>query len=254
MKHQEANQQATQELPVGYCLLIEDNIIDQAQIKLIMDSLGYSTIITVDSLKSSAYFLTKRLPDVIIISFHLKDGTNGVDILNFPGIYQSKLIFVTDNPNEDIYKSVQGKPNIGFLTKPLNLYITKNTINLLDLIDRDIRQKQARKYLKVRDKDKVVLLDYDEIVWLEADGNYTYINTTIQKYIIKNSLLGMLRRLDDRFAQTHRGYAVNINFVKDINTIELKIGNSSIPISDTYRLSFINRLSLLPVTDPLVNL
>ncbi|MBC3789441.1 response regulator [Spirosoma utsteinense] len=134
MENQETSQQTNQELALGYCLIIEDNIIDQAKIRLIMSDLGYSTIITVDSLKSSAYFLKKMAPGVIIISFHLKDGTNGVDILNFPGIYQSKLIFVTDNPNEGLYESVQGKPNVGFLTKPLCLFVTKSTLDLLDLM------------------------------------------------------------------------------------------------------------------------
>ncbi|MBC3789075.1 LytR/AlgR family response regulator transcription factor [Spirosoma utsteinense] len=112
---------------------------------------------------------------------------------------------------------------------------------------------QPRKYLSVRDKHRVVVLDYDEIVWLEADGNYTHIHAKSHRYIVKNSLSGMLRRLDDRFVQTHRAYAVNINSVKEINTVEIKLGDSLIPISDTYRLSFINRLTLFPAIDQLVN-
>lgn len=71
--------------------------------------------------------------------------------------------------------------------------------------------------LFVRDKDRVVPLQVGEIVWLEADDDYTIVHTEHKKYLVNTKISEFASRLPaEKFLRVHRSSIVNLDFVTEI--------------------------------------
>ena len=74
------------------------------------------------------------------------------------------------------------------------------------------------------------------VVYFQADGNYSYIQTVDHRYVIKRSLATIIDGLDpDRFVRVSRAYVANfdridkLNFNEGVAVVgghELKLGKS----------------------------
>ena len=59
-------------------------------------------------------------------------------------------------------------------------------------------------------KDKVVLLDIDQVAFLRAEGHYSHVHTATKRFFCNLPLSQLEVRLPDRFVRVHRSYIVNI--------------------------------------------
>lgn len=130
----------------------------------------------------------------------------------------------------------------GYLVKPFHkntlLSVLKNCLEqsrkskLYDFID--------EKYIFVRNKGRELeKINFIEIVYLEAAGNYCYINTPKKRYVEKISLTKLLKdKLDDRFRRVHHKYAINIEYLERVDRAEVKLTNITLPLSNTFKQNF----------------
>ena len=87
----------------------------------------------------------------------------------------------------------------------------------------------------IKNGKKREVIPFDNITWLEAEGNYTYIHTITTKYVLKKPLRRIIITLDERFAQCHKKYCVNIN------SVTLK-NNQDIPLTYFYKKDFTQKI------------
>jgi LytTR family transcriptional regulator, CO-responsive transcriptional regulator RcoM len=59
-------------------------------------------------------------------------------------------------------------------------------------------------------KDRVVLLDVDQVAFLRAEGHYSHVHTATKRFFCNLPLSQLETRLPDRFVRVHRSYIVNI--------------------------------------------
>lgn len=85
------------------------------------------------------------------------------------------------------------------------------------------------------------LLRFEEIVYLEAAGNYVSVFAQDREFLLRETMAGVLERLPEgRFLRTHRRYIVNLDRVVEIRnedgrqSVILDAGQS-IPVSRGYR-------------------
>lgn len=73
--------------------------------------------------------------------------------------------------------------------------------------------------LLVRQGDSQLLLRTHQIQWVEAEGNYVRLHVDGTSYLLRQTLGGLLPRLDpDRFRRVHRCAAVNMDFIQEIRS------------------------------------
>lgn len=71
----------------------------------------------------------------------------------------------------------------------------------------------------VRSQGRTVLVDVDELNWVEAEGNYVRLHTTGQPYLLRESMADLMKRLDPtRFVRVHRSTIVRRDFVREVRT------------------------------------
>lgn len=75
--------------------------------------------------------------------------------------------------------------------------------------------------LPVYKRSKVVLLDLEEVVRLQADGHYTTAYTHTESYLCNLSLSDLVNRLDPtRFVRVHRSHMINVRFATAFEKID----------------------------------
>ncbi len=86
-----------------------------------------------------------------------------------------------------------------------------------------------------------VLLRFDEIDYLEAARNYVSVHQDDREYVIRETMTNVVDRLPaSRFVRTHRSYIVNIEKIREIQSVEsglkvVLINGRDVPVSRKYR-------------------
>jgi len=85
-----------------------------------------------------------------------------------------------------------------------------------------------------------------EILYLEKDGNYMTVHLANRKLLIRENMGDIFERIPGRdFIRVHKSYIVAIKHITLIETHQLSINNTTIPIGSTYRESLRIRLGII---------
>jgi len=102
--------------------------------------------------------------------------------------------------------------------------------------------------LFVRHKGKMVKVEMDDILYTQADSNYTHIFTINEKYIVSINSKNLEAQLpENKFVRVHRSYIVNLIKIDSISEYHeyLNINDIQIPISRRMKQDVVKRLKLI---------
>lgn len=100
---------------------------------------------------------------------------------------------------------------------------------------------QYRKdYFFVKTEYRMQRVDFDDILYVEGMKEYLRIHTKTEKIMILESFKNIMEALPrDNFFRVHKSYIVAINKIDSVEKNRITIGETNIPISDTYKESFL---------------
>ncbi|MGQ8364424.1 LytR/AlgR family response regulator transcription factor [Glaciecola sp. 1036] len=79
--------------------------------------------------------------------------------------------------------------------------------------DEDAEQKK----ILIKERDEIVLLEQDDIAWMDAAGDYVCVHAKGETYIKRSTLKELLSQLDtEKFKRVHRSTIVNLNYVEKV--------------------------------------
>lgn len=163
-------------------------------------------------------------PQVVFLDINMP-GMNGFQMLE--GIYDRDfcVIFLTAYSEHGITAVKAGA--IDYLLKPLMLSELQSAVHKVVL---HYQSKGSASSTKGEDKNLVLinhskgftLVDFKDIVWLEASDNYTNLFLNGQKKIIASKTLKEFETIlpSTDFFRVHRSALININFVKEYSNHE----------------------------------
>lgn len=114
-----------------------------------------------------------------------------------------------------------------------------------DLVRKLEELRGGVKRIPVRSARKLSFVDVDEILWIEASGNYVRLHTGDDSHLVRDTLKGMAARLRDHgFVRVHRSVIVDMGAVRELKpkpsgdaTVILD-GGVELPVSRSYREEF----------------
>ena len=69
----------------------------------------------------------------------------------------------------------------------------------------------------IRDRDRVLFVDVNDIEWIGADGDYVRIHTGGKSHLVRDTMAAMEQRLDpSTFARIHRSAIVNVSRIREL--------------------------------------
>lgn len=99
-----------------------------------------------------------------------------------------------------------------------------------------------KEFLFVKTDKKYVKLNFDEVFYIEAYGNYIKVFTD-EMTLVPQTLSGFIDQLPARFLRTHKSFCVNTDKIKEIdgNQIQLSDGKT-VPMSASYRKMVLEKI------------
>jgi two-component system LytT family response regulator len=98
-------------------------------------------------------------------------------------------------------------------------------------------------YLFLKSDTRIFKVKQDEIRYIEGMRDYIAVHTADQRIMTLMSLSKMLKRLPQSdFIRVHKSYIINFHHISLIQNNRITIGDREIPISNTYREEFFDRI------------
>ncbi|MDZ7776457.1 MAG: LytTR family DNA-binding domain-containing protein [Bacteroidales bacterium] len=172
------------------------------------------------------YIITKHKPDLAFVDIDMP-GKNGVEILKelHNLNLKTRVIFTTAHESYAV-ESISYHP-FGYLLKPVSKEEVKK---VLCHVKKD-EQKDAKSHdnanhkLRISSKKEIHFINYDEIAFLTAEGNYTRITLTNKEQVnVSLQISKVLEQLPtDHFFRINRSEVVNLKYVSRLKRKNKKL-------------------------------
>ena len=168
-------------------------------------------------------------PDFLFLDIEMP-GTDGItlkDLLDSSD-KKTRIIFLTNYENR--MREAFGNRVIGFLNKPVDIDDLKN------ITDKILRDIQKRVY-EFDINNKHVMIPVDDILYIESDDKYTYLNTVKkERYCIRRTMKEWIEDLpEELFCRINRSYIIHYDLCKNGIKKILLPDNREVEVSRLYR-------------------
>lgn len=107
------------------------------------------------------------------------------------------------------------------------------------------RVMPAVSYFFVRQDSRLVRIDYEEVLYMEAQRDYTYIFLRNKKLLVSMHLKAIEAMVQTPpFFRVQRSYMVNLDAIRAINGNVIEIAEKQIPIGANYKEDLFRQLGL----------
>jgi two-component system LytT family response regulator len=187
-------------------------------------------------------------PDALFLDIEMP-GTNGLELArHIEAAGRPLIVFVTAHVDY-AFDAFDVSP-VDYVLKPAEPLRCRRALNriqrILDARGGTPAAAQARTHLKrvfVKDGDRFLHVQMDDVDTIEALGNYVKLRTRSRTFVLRGSLSSLESRLDPAvFVRTHRSYIVNLRRVRELVAVShgdynvvLHDGTTTVPLSRMYR-------------------
>lgn len=177
---------------------------------------GLEAIRTINASSPQVVFLDIEMPEV--------DGfgvIESIDIHPHPSI-----VFVTAH-DRYAFRAFEVRA-VDYVIKPFDVSRIARAVERVKALYPELRSDNApplerksserfKNRFILKESDNYILLNADDIHYIQADGNYLNFHTVRKKYLIRHTLTDMVNKLDpDQFFRISRSSIVNIDAVEKI--------------------------------------
>lgn len=242
------------------CVVVDD---EKQSRSILISELGeykdqIKIIAEADSVITAVDIINDFRPDVVFLDVHLGDGT-GFKVLEKLEWKECKVVFVTAF-DEYAIKAFQFNA-IDYILKPISLEEIARVVNKLSqseaLNETELNNNLLSSYknvspnrIAISNSDGVHLVEIEDIIRCEADGNYTKICLINGELILTSKTLKEYDTMlmEFNFERVHNSHLVNMRHIKkylnkESGYLQLSDG-TQIPVSQrkkSYVLSILDR-------------
>ncbi|GAB5525494.1 MAG: hypothetical protein Roseis2KO_33660 [Roseivirga sp.] len=239
-------------------IILEDEVLVARDLGNRLRHLGYEIAGTFHSYDDARSYLAEGPDfDLMLIDIELDGVLSGIDIareLQQKG--ERPFIFLTSHAEPEIVKEAQSTGPSAYLIKPFR---DREVQIAIDLAVSNFALKEAPE-VNEEDSDAYLINDsffikkkfrYDkvkveDILFAEAQRNYTLIKTKVESYLLSLTLKTVINRLKyPYFVQSHRSYLLNMKHITGFEGNRVYIGENEIPVSKNFREAVFNRFRTL---------
>lgn len=179
-------------------------------------------------------YLQQNKVDLIFLDIKMPD-INGIDFLK--ALSKPPMVIFTTAYSEHAVQSFE-LDAVDYLLKPFSLSRFLKACNkakeLFDLRNQNPENKVD--YIFIKDGYEQIKVLYQDIIYIEASGNYTQFNLVDGKLLSSRITINELAEIlpNKQFMRTHRAFIVATAKISRYDRSQIIIGNKSIPIGSTY--------------------
>lgn len=228
------------------CLIVDDNDLSRLTLHQLALQTGRLRVTgeCKDAIEAHGN-ITAKPPDLVLLDIEMP-GMTGIDLLKI--LPKQTLAILTTSKKEYAVEAFDLNV-VDYLIKPVNLPRLMQAIDKVqDILSRNNEEETAGAddYLFIRDNNMLKKLRLEEILWIEAMGDYVKIRTEAQWHIVHSTLKAVEEKLNSaRLMRVHRSYIISLDKIDSIEDGAVNIINTAIPVAESYRSKLIQKIKLL---------
>jgi DNA-binding LytR/AlgR family response regulator len=228
------------------CLIVDDNDLSRLTLHQLVLKTGRLRVTgeCKDAIEAHRN-ITANPPDLVLLDIEMP-GMTGIELLK---ILPKETLAVLTTSKKDYAVEAFDLNVVDYLVKPVNLPRLMQAIDKVqDILSRDEEEITTAPddYLFIRDNNMLKKLRLEEILWIEAMGDYVKIRTESQWHIVHTTLKAVEEKLNSaRLMRVHRSYIISLDKIDSIEDGAVNIINTPIPVAESYRSKLIQKIKLL---------
>ncbi len=231
--------------------IVEDEPLIVETIKTILEEGGYTICGESDNAKEAIFDIETKKPDLILADIMIDGELDGIEMMqHLNKKISTPFIFLTSLSDPETLKRVKSCDPAGFIVKPFN----ENTI--LANIELAIHKHQAKapsissdllsESFFIKNRGELFKINQNDILFLEAEGNYCMLYTSDKKHLLSHSLKHTHEKLPvSKFLKVHRSFVINFAKIDSLHEGYIFIEGHKIPVSRSSRDTLMELLNLL---------
>lgn len=223
------------------CLIVDDEPLSQ---DVIIDFVAASPELNLAGVCNNALEAGERMKneniDLLFLDINMPklSGIGFVKSLKEPPLF----IFITAYPEF----AIEGfdVDAVDYLLKPVSFERFRIAVNrVLERMSNKMEWAPSVQHLMVKANKKNYKINFDKLLYLEAQGDYVRFVTTDQVLMVHGTLKEFESQLPEKqFERVHKSYVISLLKVVYVEGNLVKIGDHKIPVSLSYRDNLLKRL------------
>ena len=237
--------------------IVEDEMIIAANISLQLTNLGYEVTGIVPRGEEALLHIQENKPDIVLLDINLKGNIDGIETAELMQKERSiPIIYLTANADEDHFNRAKKTNPHAFISKPFKKLDLQRAIELT--VNRLQTEQGIMEVMEdspsfilsdcifVKHHEKMVKIVIKDILYIEAERNYSCIHSKGKDYLLVTTLKNIDMKLPEaHFLRIHRSFIVNISQIDEVAKSHIVIGKKAIPISKPLRKELMKRLQTI---------
>ncbi|WP_394972255.1 LytR/AlgR family response regulator transcription factor [uncultured Croceitalea sp.] len=244
-------------------LIVEDNVIIADDMQSMLEEIGYEVVDNVIVYEQAVEVLKNNHVDLVLIDIILASDKTGIDLgKHIRDVYNIPFVFVTSNSDKATVENAKTVKPDGYLVKPFeqqdlytsieialsNFNYAKKTNSGGEVHNDEGDSFMSNSVLKdsifVKKQHLYYRIQFGDIQFIKADNVYLEVNTVDKKFLVRSPLKDYLEKLPKgKFYRAHKSYIVNVDHIDAINSKDIMINNTLIPISKDFKEFIISSMN-----------
>lgn len=232
--------------------ITEDEALIADHLAACLEELGYSVVAIADNAAETIGNITIHRPDLALIDINLRGEMDGIALANIiREQFGIPFIYITSNSDSNTIERLKATQPAGFILKPFSAAALGPVVEIA-MHNNKLQKDQTHELVQiddalfVKDQHKLVKIVYTDILYAEAQSNYTLIKTKDQKFLISQTMKNIEEKLVPHgFMRIHRSFVVNLKHIDQIHPKAVIVQQKEIPISETYKAELLERVETL---------
>ncbi len=213
-------------------LIVEDEPLIAGDLAEMLAEQGHRVCGIAHRAHAAMELIKRERPDLVLLDIRLNDGVDGIAVARELDREHIAFLYVTSHTDEATMEQVVRTGPQGFIRKPFDEDDLRTQIAV---VLARLEKRQVPEHILVRDRGHTVRVPIRDIIYAEADDNYTTIHTSDRKYVLVSSLSAVEEKLGGRhLLRVHRKYAVDMQRVTRMDANVLMLGPVRIPVGRTH--------------------
>jgi len=225
------------------CIIVDD---DELSLNILQDLVNESSdlelVMSCDNSMDAYKLLTEGDIDLAFLDIEMPK-MSGMDLLK--NLDSSTQVILVTSHTEYAIESYEYEVT-DFIAKPVT------TARFLKAVEKAVKKAtdisgndQAGKKLFIKADSRLVQLDPERILYVEALGNYVNIYTEKERLTVHFTMKDIAARLSGHdFLRVHRSYIVKLDRIESIEDNTIAIGGKQIAIGRAYKEDLLKRLQM----------
>jgi DNA-binding LytR/AlgR family response regulator len=229
------------------CVIVDDNKMACMAVSELVSQVNNLTSIGVCENAIDAYnILQQQKVDLMLLDIEMP-GMTGIELTRSLGKKGPIIIFMTSKKEYAV--EAFDLDVADYIVKPVSparfLHAIEKAKEILRYIDGQLSPDE-QEFFFVRDNGILKKISVQEILFMEAMGDYVKVFTPGKFYMVHSKLRSIEEKLPaQKFLRVHRSYIVALNKIEKIEEGVIIINANPIPVADAYRSTLNNRLNIL---------